>query len=181
MTAKLLNEYHQTIAPLKEIPSTSVATVAMAFPLSSIKGELGGTGFVVTKKSGYSITACTWTHKKWKHSAPDGYALLRCYVGRFGDDEIVSESDEVILSAVRKDLKKIMNIDEHPEYQSIKRWNKAMPQYIVGHQQRIEKFQSNLANNLPGIHVAGAAYEGLGLPDCIDQGEAVVKKVLEMI
>ncbi|OLO36461.1 protoporphyrinogen oxidase [Alkalihalophilus pseudofirmus] len=181
VTQKLLRDYDLIINPLKGIPSTSVATIAMGFPLSSIKGELKGTGFVVAKKSEYSITACTWTHKKWKHSAPDGYALLRCYVGRFGNDEIVSESDENILAAVQKDLKKIMNINEEPEFNKITRWNKAMPQYMVGHKQRIEQLKANLVEEMPGVYVAGAAYEGLGLPDCIDQGEVVVQKVIEMI
>ncbi|MEB1808016.1 MAG: protoporphyrinogen oxidase [Bacillaceae bacterium] len=179
VTSDILRNYSHIIQPLKEIPSTSVATVAMAFPLSSIKGNLGGTGFVVAKNSGYSITACTWTHKKWKHSAPEDYALLRCYVGRFGNDEIVSQSDDEILAAVKNDLNKIMKIDEPPQFHSITRWKKAMPQYIVGHKQRIEMLKTSLKKDMPGVYVAGAAYEGLGLPDCIDQGEAVVQNVVQ--
>ncbi|WP_043933130.1 protoporphyrinogen oxidase [Bacillus sp. EB01] len=167
--------------PLKSMPSTSVATVAMAFPESVIKDDINGTGFLVSRNGDYSITACTWTHKKWAHAAPEGKALLRCYVGRAGDDTVVDLSDDKITEIVLEDLRKAMNIQARPEFVIISRWKDSMPQYTVGHKQRLETLKRHLATELPGVYLAGASYEGVGLPDCIDQGEAAVRDVLNFL
>jgi oxygen-dependent protoporphyrinogen oxidase len=167
--------------PFKAVPATSVATVALAFPESAIEQDIDGTGFVVSRRSDYTITACTWTHKKWPHSAPKGKALLRCYVGRPGDEAIVEQSDDEIVNIVMDDLNKIMRITGRPEFSIVSRWKEAMPQYTVGHKERIEAIKKNMAEQLPGVFLAGCSYEGLGLPDCIDQGEEAVKKVLDYL
>lgn len=176
---QMFSQYDHIFEGFKNMPSTSVATVAMAFPKEAIKKDIDGTGFVVSRNSDYTITACTWTHKKWLHSAPEGKALLRCYVGRAGDEAVVDLPDDEINKIVLDDLRKTMNITAEPEFSIITRWNNAMPQYTVGHKQRIEKLKKDLEDELPGIFVAGGSYEGLGLPDCIDQGEAAVQKIIE--
>ncbi|GEN34639.1 protoporphyrinogen oxidase [Aneurinibacillus danicus] len=166
---------------LKEMPTTSVATVALAFTESAIQQDINGTGFIVSRNAHYNITACTWVHKKWPHTTPKGKVLLRCFVGRAGEEEIVYESDEKIIKAVLTDLNKIMKIDQEPEFYRITRWKQIRPQYVVGHQRRMDKLESELNAHLPGIFLAGAPYHGAGLPDCIDQGEAVVNKVLKFL
>jgi protoporphyrinogen/coproporphyrinogen III oxidase len=168
-------------APFQSIPSTSVATVALAFPESAIEQDIDGTGFVVSRRNDYTITACTWTHKKWPHTAPSGKALLRCYVGRPGDEEIVEQSDDEIVRVVMDDLNKIMRITGRPEFFVISRWKQAMPQYTVGHKERLANIKAHMDSELPGVFLAGSSYEGLGLPDCIDQGEEAVKKVLDYL
>ncbi|WP_163101680.1 protoporphyrinogen oxidase [Peribacillus alkalitolerans] len=165
----------------KSMPATSVATVAMAFDESAIKQEIDGTGFVVSRNSDYTITACTWTHKKWPHSTPKGKVLLRCYVGRAGDEAVVELSDEEITKIVLEDLNKTMNITASPDFVIVSRWRDSMPQYTVGHKQRVSSLKQRLENDLPGIITAGSSYDGLGLPDCIDQGEDAVEKVLNYL
>ena len=167
--------------PLKSVPSTSVATVALAFPKEAVKNDIDGTGFVVSRNSDYSITACTWTHKKWAHSTPEGKVLLRCYVGRSGDETIVDLSDDRIIKIVLDDLKKTMDITMNPDFAIISRWKNSMPQYTVGHKQRLIDIDKQLKTELPGIFLAGSSYGGVGLPDCIDQGEAAVKDVLDYL
>nr|WP_263328403.1 protoporphyrinogen oxidase [Neobacillus sp. Marseille-Q6967] len=167
--------------PLKTVPSTSVATVALAFPAEAIKQDIDGTGFVVSRNSDYSITACTWTHKKWAHSTPKGKVLLRCYVGRAGDETIVDLSDDQIIKIVLDDLRKTMKIEMEPEFSVVSRWKESMPQYTVGHKQRLEKINEQIKSELPGVYLAGASYGGVGLPDCIDQGESAVQNVLEYL
>ncbi|WP_017754283.1 protoporphyrinogen oxidase [Calidifontibacillus oryziterrae] len=176
-TAKIFADY-SFFEPFKSVPSTSVANVAMAFPESAIKKDIDGTGFVVSRDSDYCITAVTWTHKKWPHSTPKGKALLRCYVGKPGDEEIVSKSDDEIIEAALKDLNKTMDITMKPELTVITRWHNGMPQYTVGHKDRMKSIKEAMDNYLPGIFLAGASYEGLAVPDCIDQGEEAVRKVL---
>ena len=165
--------------PFKSVPSTSVATVALAFPTEAIKQDIDGTGFVVSRNSDYSITACTWTHKKWAHSTPKGKVLLRCYVGRAGDETIVDLSDDQIIKIVLDDLKKTMDITLNPDFAIVSRWKNSMPQYTVGHKQRLATILDHVKEELPGVFLAGASYGGVGVPDCIDQGEAAVQNVLE--
>ncbi|MBH0228728.1 protoporphyrinogen oxidase [Halobacillus yeomjeoni] len=177
---RMLSQY-DFMAPFKETNATSVANVAMAFDESAIKKDIDGTGFVVSRNSNYRITACTWTHKKWPHSTPDGKVLLRCYVGKPNDQEVVDLSDEEIVELALKDLNKIMNISDRPDFSVVTRWYDAMPQYKVGHKDRLKKVYDQMASELPGVYLAGGSYEGIGLPDCIDQGEAAVKQVLSYL
>ncbi|PAV29276.1 protoporphyrinogen oxidase [Virgibacillus profundi] len=165
----------------KDIPATSVANVAMAFDKSAIKRDIDGTGFVVSRNSDFRITACTWTHKKWPATTPDGKVLIRCYVGRPSDQSVVDLSDEEIKQIVLKDLNKTMNITAEPEFSVITRWKNAMPQYTVGHKERIATVRHEASEHIPGVFLTGSSYEGIGVPDCIDQGEKAVADVLEFL
>lgn len=177
-TMEALSDY-SFVSILQGTPVSSVATVALAYPESAIKKDIDGTGFVVSRSKKYSITACTWTHKKWPHTTPEGKALLRGYVGKAGDDDIVSRSDEEIIEAVLKDLNLIMEIDKDPEHVKITRWIKTRPQYVVGHKERVNTLMEQIEKQLPGLYLAGASYFGAGVPDCIDSGENAVQQVLE--
>jgi len=165
-------------APLEKVPSTSVATVSMAFPESAVKKDIDGTGFVVTRNSDYTITACTWTHKKWPHTAPEGKALLRCYIGRSAEAAVVDLADDRIQKIVLEDLNKIMEITAEPEFTVVSRWKYAMPQYTVGHKERMDKILAAAKHELPGISFAGSSFNGVGVPDCISQGRAAVGEML---
>lgn len=169
------------LAWFSNLRATTVGNVAMAFSKDAIEKDINGTGFLVARNNGFSITATTWTHKKWPHSAPEDKVLLRCYVGRPGEEEIVSQSDEEIVKIVLEDLRKTMNISEEPEWAVITRWQEAMPQYTVGHKDRIMETKAYMEENLPGVYFGGGSYEGSGLPDCIDQGVAAVEKVIEFL
>lgn len=175
--SSILSQYSFTDC-FRNVPSTSVATVTFSFPKEEVENHLDGTGFIVSRNSDYEITACTWLHKKWPHSAPKDKALLRCYIGRPGRENIVDKSDEEIQSIVMRDLKNSMNINVSPELVLITRWKKAMPQYTVGHLSRVHSVEKELEQQLPGVYIAGNSYHGVGIPDCIDQGTAAVNKVL---
>lgn len=172
---------HEFFEVFEDVPSTSVANVALAFPKEAIAKDIDGTGFVVSRNSDYTITACTWGHKKWPHACPEDKVLLRCFVGRPGDDTIVELSDDEIIRIVLEDMNKTMNITMEPEFAVISRWKNAMPQYTVGHKERLAKVLDSVNEELPGVYIAGSSFEGLGIPDCIDQGEAAVEKVLNFI
>lgn len=162
---------------LKDYPVTSVANVAMAFDEEQVKFDYDGTGFVVSRNTDVNITACTWTNRKWPHTTPKGKALLRGYVGRPGQTDIVDAEDEEMIEAVLRDLKKMMRIEGKPLFYIVTRWKYAMPQYTVGHKFRIDALKSNLEIDLPGVFLAGSSFEGVGIPDCIQQAKHAVEQV----
>ncbi|MFB1052274.1 protoporphyrinogen oxidase [Paraliobacillus sp. JSM ZJ581] len=164
-----------------EMKATSVANVAMAFDREAVPKDIDGTGFVVSRNGDYRITACTWTHKKWPETTPENKALLRCYVGKPGDEKVVTLSDDEIAAIALHDLKKIMGITAQPDFYVVTRWKDSMPQYEVGHLQRLDKLSQAMEEQLPGVFVAGNNYKGVGIPDCISQGEQVVEEILSFL
>ncbi|MHA6260193.1 protoporphyrinogen oxidase [Sporosarcina sp. CAU 1771] len=172
---------HGILRELGEIPTTSVATIALAYPEEAVKLEHEGTGFLVSRSSDYSITACTWTHRKWPTSTPDGKVLIRAFVGRVGDEAIVDLPDAEIEKIVQSDLNNILGIQAKPDFSIITRFKEDRPQYRVGHKQLIEAARQELKSKFPSVKLAGASYEGVGLPDCVNQGKAAVDEILQEI
>lgn len=177
---KVLSQY-DFFNVFNDIPVTSVANVALAFDASAIKQDIDGTGYVISRKSGTRITACTWTNKKWPTTTPPGKVLLRSYVGKPDDQGIVDLSDEEITAIVLKDLGRTMKITKDPEFTVITRWKHARPQYTVGHLDRLTEVRRQIGEQLPGLFLAGSSYEGVGIPDCIQQGEDAVGQILEFL
>lgn len=180
-TLRKMFSQHEVFKTVNDIPNTSVANVALAYNEKAIKKDLNGTGFVVSRNSDYRITACTWTHRKWPHTTPKGKVLLRSYVGGPNDPEAVHLTDDELVEVVLNDLKKTMKIKEEPLFKVVTRFEQAMPQYAVGHQARIKKLRDYATEHLPGIYFAGASFEGVGVPDCIEQGEKAVSQLLQFI
>lgn len=177
---KIFSQY-EFFKILHDVPATSVANIAMAFDKKVIKKDIDGTGFVVSRNSKFRITACTWTHRKWPTSTPDGKALVRCFVGRPDDQSVVDLPDDEIEKIVLKDLRKTMKITARPEFSVVSRWKNAMPQYTVGHLERVARVRQKTGELLPGVFLAGSSYEGIGIPDCVEQGEKAVDDVLEFL
>lgn len=162
----------------KHMEATSVATVVMAFDEEQVKNTIEGTGFVISRNMDTSITACTWTNKKWEHSTPEGKALLRAYVGRPGDFIVHEKSDEDIVRLAREDLDKIMDLEGEPEFTIVTRMMNAMPNYFVGHKYIIDDIQKYAAENYPGLHLIGASHYAVGLPDCVQTAKDTAEKIL---
>ena len=162
---------HVDVSALDAVNYVSVANVVLAFSRQDIVTEYDGSGFLVPRKEGRNITACTWTSTKWLHTSPDDKVLLRCYVGRSGDEQNVELPDDALAELVSKDLKEIMGITAAPLFTEITRLRSSMPQYPVGHPGRIAGLRSELAQKLPGVYAFGAGYDGVGLPDCIKQAK----------
>lgn len=167
--------------PLTHIPYTSVATVGMAFSRDQVNHPMDGSGFVVPRKEGRFITATTWATSKWPHTTPHGKALLRCFVGRSGDTRHREMSDEEIIKQSLADLRDMMGLTAEPEWSMVFRWDHAMPQYLVNHLQRLRELEMSISRELPGVVLAGSGYYGLGMPDCMDQGEDAAGKTINFL
>jgi oxygen-dependent protoporphyrinogen oxidase len=108
---------------------------------------------------------------------PDGKVVARCFLGGMGDAAVLLESDDAIVAAVAEELQEIAGIAARPTFSRIFRWPRSMAQYTVGHPQRLAEMQARVAQ-IPGLHVAGNAYTGIGIPDCIRMGKAAAENIL---
>lgn len=174
--ARLLRP-HVDVTALDAINYVSVANVVMAFDKKDVAGVFDGSGFLVPRREGMNITACTWTGVKWLHTSPDDKMLLRCYVGRSGDEEKVFQSDEELTELVLNDLNKLMELKARPLFTEITRLPKSMPQYPVGHLEQLDDLRQRLEAELPGVYATGAAFYGVGLPDCIKQAKELAERM----
>lgn len=166
---------------LQKINYVSVANIALAYDAADISFPLNGSGFVIPRKEGKDLTACTWTSSKWSHAAPKDKVLLRCYVGNEQAQEWVDLTDEQLLQKVRADLKEIMGITAKPLFHEVTRAVKAMPQYPVNHVEELAAVRQAMQSTKPGVFLCGAGYEGVGVPDCILQGKKAAGDVLDYL
>ncbi|MBD0316151.1 MAG: protoporphyrinogen oxidase [Nitrospiraceae bacterium] len=165
---------------LELISYASTATIAMAFPAATVMGAVEGFGFIVPRKEGRELIAATWTSLKWPHRAPPDQVLIRCYVGGVGREGILQWDDAQLIARVRAELSAICGIQAEPTYAEVNRWWKAMPQYTVGHLDRLTQLEAALSR-YGGLVITGAAYRGVGIPDCIRDAAHAAERVLRYL
>jgi oxygen-dependent protoporphyrinogen oxidase len=164
-------------AELRAIPYSSSVTVALGFG-EDVRASLPpGFGFLVPRSEGKRMLATTFVHNKFPHRAPEGRALLRCFLGGSRDEQVLQLPDEEILSVVKEELRQILGLTAEPLFTRLYRWKGAMAQYTVGHLERIERIE-RLRKQLPGLGLAGNAYRGIGVPDCVRSGEEAAVAVV---
>jgi oxygen-dependent protoporphyrinogen oxidase len=163
---------------LAAIRYASSAAVTLAFRREDVAGKLAGYGFVVPYAEGRDVIACTFSSRKYEHRAPEAYELLRAYVGGARRPDVLERSDDTLLAGVRLELRDILGIDAEPVLTRVQRHEHAMPQYDVGHLDRVAELDA-MARRWPGLHLAGAAYRGVGIPDCIHSGELAADAVTD--
>jgi oxygen-dependent protoporphyrinogen oxidase len=177
VSGTLLASFDSTLAAdLQSIPYTSTATVSLAYRQSDLSRELDGYGYVIPRREGRSALACTWTSTKFPHRAPDGYALLRVFVGRAGQDILWNEPD--LLALAREELALTLGLTADPVFAQVFMWDKAMPQYNLGHPELLKRIDTALEKH-PGLALAGNGYRGIGIPDCIHSGELAAQKIVK--
>jgi oxygen-dependent protoporphyrinogen oxidase len=168
---------------LSAIPYSSSITVNMVYDENKLGQLPDGFGFLVPVVEGRAMLACTFVHRKFLGRTPPGKAVLRAFLGGMKNEALLTESDAVLVATVRRELSEILGgvvrgIGIEPEHAQVSRWRRAMAQYAVGHQERIERIAARVAA-LPGLRVAGNAYDGIGIPDCIRLGRRAAKELLE--
>ena len=180
-TARLLRSFQpETANLLDEIPYASTATISLAYPTEAISSQIRGFGFVVPRKEQRPLLAATWTSLKWPERSRVGDTLIRCYVGGRGREAILEQDDQPLVECVRRELETIVGITAAPKFTEIHRWNRGMPQYVLGHQERLAKVKKLLAV-WPNLYVTGAGLHGIGIPDCIREGTKVGHQLIETL
>ena len=179
VTAGLIEKIDPMLASrLREIRYVSTATVSLGFKRGDIQHPLRGAGFIVPRNEGRRITACSWSSEKFAHRAPDDSVLLRVFIGgALAEDLAERDETDSWVQLAREELQTIMGISAIPILAKAYRWHKANPQYELGHEQRVTEIERALTE-YPGLHLAGAAYRGSGIPDCIQSGMNAARSII---
>jgi oxygen-dependent protoporphyrinogen oxidase len=165
-------------AGLGRISSTSCAVVSLAYRREQVGHALDGFGFVVPKIEGRQILSGSFSSVKFPGRAPDGHVLLRTFLGGAFHPEVLDRDDESLCSLAASELAELLAIRGEPVLQHVSRWPEVMPQYELGHLGAVASIESRLAD-LPGLAVAGNAFRGVGVPQCIQSGEEAAERVAE--
>lgn len=177
ISSDLLSKFDsQLAAELSEISYASSATINLGFKRQDIPHALNGFGFVVPFIEKRSLIACTFSSVKFAGRAPAGHTLLRAFVGGALQPDLMNLSEDELLVRVLSDLRDLLGIEQAPLFAEITKWERSMPQYHVGHLERVKRIEQRVAA-LPGLVLAGNAYSGLGIPDCIRSGEAAAEVI----
>jgi protoporphyrinogen/coproporphyrinogen III oxidase len=164
-------------AELAGIEYSSSITVGLGYDRAVRESLPPGFGFLVPRSEGKRLLAATFVHNKFPHRAPEDRALLRCFLAGSNATSVWNSSDEEIVAVVRNDLREILGLAAEPLFARVYKWKSAMAQYTVGHLDRLDRIE-RLRQQLPGIALAGNAYRGIGVPDCVRSGSEAVKQVL---
>jgi oxygen-dependent protoporphyrinogen oxidase len=167
---------------LGKIPYSSSATVSLGYTGTAAaqvnKIHPRGFGFLVPRRERRRLMACTFVHQKFPHRAPDGAVLLRAFFGGARDEAAVSLSDSDLSALGQKELREILEIETNPAFLRVHRWPRAMPQYEVRHLSLVQQIEETCAA-LPGLYLAGNAYHGVGVPDCIRSGQLAAENAIK--
>ncbi len=178
VAASLLNDIDEQLARnLRNIKYASTATINLGYKRSAIAHPLNGFGFVVPFIEKRSLIACTFSSVKFSGRAPDDHVLLRAFAGGALQPEVFALEEAEMSQRVEADLRELLGITGAPLFTEVAKWERSMPQYEVGHLDRINEVE-NAVNKLPGLSLAGNAYRGAGIPDCIRSGEVAAESIL---
>jgi len=171
LSARLLDGLDTALAQeLRGILYASSATVNLAYRREQLLQPLDGFGFVVPLVEARTLMACTYSSVKYPGRAPDGHVLLRAFVGGAMQHHLFEQDDATMATSVRSELEALLGIRSEPVLTRIHRHPQSMPQYRVGHLERMARIDQLLARH-PGLTVAGSAYRGVGIADCVHSGE----------
>ena len=161
---------------LGEITYTSSITASLLYPRRLFDHPLDGFGFLVPRTEGMRLTACTWVNTKFPERVSADRVLLRAFLAGEQAEAARDQPDERVAALVHEQLSALMGFRVDPVDWRLYRWPRAMAQYEVGHKDRIDEIQSRL-EQIPGLHLAGNAYTGIGIPDCIRRSKNLAEKI----
>jgi len=175
--SRLLEMAHAELAfELGAIKYSSSITCNLIYDRKEVAGKDRGFGFLVPRSENRRMLACTFVHNKFPHRAPADKAIVRAFLGGAGDEAVMDWSDEQIVSAVQRDLREIAGITANPRTIRVYRWRSCMAQPSPGHLERIARIEVQ-RQRLSGLALAGNAFHGIGVPDCVRTGTQAAEQV----
>ncbi len=161
---------------LSSVPYSSSLTLALVYRKAEFGHLPDGFGFLVPKAERARLVACTFVATKFSHRVPDDQVVLRCFLGGAGGDAVLVESDESVVASITAELREILGVTAAPAFYRIARWPRSMAQYTVGHAARVAEIEAR-RKRLDGLYLAGNAYHGIGIPDCIRMGKQAAESI----
>ena len=181
VAAPLLKDINEPLAAtLKGFKYASTATINFAYERSAIEHPLDGFGFVVPLIENRSLIACTFSNVKFSGRAPHGHVLLRAFAGGALQPEIFELDEFEMVAKVEADLRDLLRITAKPLFTEVTKWERSMPQYMVGHQIRLIEIEV-FTGKTPGLALAGNSYQGAGIPDCIRSGQSAAESIISYL
>jgi oxygen-dependent protoporphyrinogen oxidase len=176
--ARLLRYVDPALAALlADVEYAGAATVSLGYRRADVPHPLDGFGFVVPRSEGKALLAGTFSSVKYPGRAPAGHVLIRCFMGGALAPALLAEDEASLVARARVELGQALGVTAEPVLVRSSRWPASMPQYRVGHLARVETIE-RAAAAIPGLHLAGAAYRGVGIADCVRAGEAAAEAAL---
>lgn len=157
---------------MREIPHRSSAIVSLTYPREAIRDALAYTGFLVPEGEHPDITGATWSSVKWPSRAPEDTVLIRIFMR----DRSLDLADDATIEIAHGAISSLLGISSAPEFRNVVRWRNALPQYELGHLERMERLDAAMSQT-PDVYLAGTSYRGVGVPDCIRQGREVAHRI----
>jgi oxygen-dependent protoporphyrinogen oxidase len=165
-------------AVLDEIPSAPVVVVHCGFSGGALGTEPEGFGFLVPRGQGPRILGSLWISSIFPGRAPKGHVLMTTMIGGAHDPEALELDDDAIVRIVRQDLGRVMNLVANPYFVSVMRHPRGIPQYTLGHMERLERIDGHLARH-PGLWLSGNSYRGISVNACVEEAPRVAAEVLD--
>ena len=160
---------------LRHMEQSSCAIVIMSLPKSAFTKPLQGTGFVITRSTETPLTACTYISSKWPQTTPQDKVVLRVFLGKPTDSTVDTHSEEELCELALSEIQKILGFAGNPEWMEVVRLQKSMPQYEVGHKERVATLMKHVAEHYSGLALIGTPFKGVGMPDGIKQAYELVE------
>jgi oxygen-dependent protoporphyrinogen oxidase len=166
-----------------------MAIVTLAYPASAFPEPVTGSGYLVPAVDGRAVKAVTFSTAKWPHlitaqrhgqRAGGPVHVVRCSVGRIGEEAILQREDAELAALAAADLAAATGVTGSPVDTRVTRWGGGLPQYAVGHLDRISRVRSAIARE-PGLAVCGAAFDGVGIPACIASARLAAGQILAFL
>jgi protoporphyrinogen/coproporphyrinogen III oxidase len=167
----------ELVAELQQVPYSSSMTVTLGYDKRHLGSLPPGFGFLVPRSEGRRMLACTFVHVKFPHRAPPDRGIIRAFLGGSQDEGVLDLGDDEALALVRQNLREILGLAGAPLFARVYRWRRAMAQYVSGHLARVERIEK-LRQRIPMLELAGNAYRGIGVPDCIASGQQAARNAL---
>jgi oxygen-dependent protoporphyrinogen oxidase len=164
-------------AALAAVAYASVTLVTLAYPTESVSRPIAGSGFLVPRTEGRLLTAGSIFSNKWPHLAEPGVVTVRASVGRHGDDRSLDWDDDTVVERVHAELAEVLGVSSRPTASRVSRWPASFPQFPAGHLDHVGAVEAALADDAPGVALAGAYLRGVGIPACIGGAQAAADRL----
>ncbi|WP_400245107.1 protoporphyrinogen oxidase [Niallia sp. JL1B1071] len=182
VTQRILNK--EELNPIfGKLKNSSNITLYLSYDIPDEELPKDGTGFIVAEDSDIVCNACTWTSRKWKHTSKNNQLLLRLFYKKTNPayERLNALSDEELVEEAKKDIESSLGITSEPKRYEVTKWTDAMPVYALEHKQAVETLTRNLADLYPNVYLAGCSYFGVGIAACMENGEVIAGKVVNLI